>query len=86
MGFHDGCGTNQSDETYRDGQFMSVLSRNGSPAAVARHASDTASLQKVRCLCGKWWAYRQDDKLILLCKLCRREIVISGDNLTISYR
>ena len=42
--------------------------------------------QKVRCLCGKWWCYRSGDALVLRCKLCRRDIVITGDNLKISYR
>jgi len=41
---------------------------------------------KVRCLCGKWWAYRSGDMLILRCKLCRRDIVITGENIKIDYR
>jgi hypothetical protein len=43
-------------------------------------------LSKVRCLCGKWWAYRSGDALILRCKLCRRDVVITGENITIKYR
>ncbi len=42
--------------------------------------------QKVRCLCGKWWCYRSGERLVLRCKLCRRDIVISGENLEITYR
>jgi hypothetical protein len=42
--------------------------------------------QKVRCMCGKWWCYRSGDTLVLRCKLCRRDIVITGENLRISYR
>jgi hypothetical protein len=64
---------------------MSVLVRHDPPAA-AREASESGEAQKMRCLCGKWWAYRSDGKLVLRCKLCRREIVISGENLTIAYR
>jgi len=41
---------------------------------------------KIRCLCGKWWAYRSGDTLILRCKLCRRDIVITGENIKIDYR
>ncbi len=48
-------------------------------------SSDMAE-QKVRCLCGKWWCYRNGDTLVLRCKLCRRDIVITGENLKISYR
>lgn len=66
---------------------MSVTAREGSPPRVAaQEGTDQAEAQKMRCLCGKWWSYRSGDKLILRCKLCRREIVISGENLEISYR
>ena len=65
---------------------MSVLSDQASPSQVAPPRSGEAELPKVRCLCGKWWSYRSGDKLILRCKLCRREIVISGEKLTIAYR
>jgi len=66
---------------------MSVLTRNAAPTQVALEAADSSESQtKLRCLCGKWWSYRSGDKLILRCKLCRREIVISGENLTIAYR
>ena len=65
---------------------MSVLSRNDASTAVARQSTSADEMQKVRCLCGKWWSYRTNGKLILRCKLCRREIVISGENLTITYR
>jgi hypothetical protein len=49
-------------------------------------ATDDLEGQRVRCLCGKWWCYRSGDMLILRCKLCRRDIVITGENLKISYR
>jgi hypothetical protein len=61
----------------------------------ARHGEDTVTVkavpgeqeeQKVRCLCGKWWCYRSGDRLILRCKLCRRDIVITGEKLQVSYR
>ncbi|MBN1319958.1 MAG: hypothetical protein JXA87_03865 [Thermoleophilia bacterium] len=48
--------------------------------------SELSEADKVRCVCGKWWAIRKGDRLILKCKLCRREIVITGDNLRIEYR
>lgn len=42
---------------------------------------------KVRCLCGKWWAlWANKQTLVLRCKLCRRDIVITGDNLKLDYR
>ncbi len=65
---------------------MSVLTRTNAPEQVARQNSDDAESQKVHCLCGKWWSYRSGDSLILRCKLCRREIVVAGQNLTITYR
>ena len=49
-------------------------------------ATEDLEGQRVRCLCGKWWCYRNGDMLVLRCKLCRRDIVITGDNLKISYR
>ena len=61
--------------------------------ATSRERSQTAQEtlveaeeQRVKCLCGKWWAYRSRDTLILRCKLCRRDIVITGENLKIQYR
>jgi hypothetical protein len=42
---------------------------------------------KARCLCGKWFALRPDAcTLVLMCKLCRREIVIVGKELKVDYR
>jgi hypothetical protein len=65
---------------------MSVSSRIDAPAGVARQDPESAEAQKLRCLCGKWWSYRSEDKVILRCKLCRREIIIGGENITITYR
>ncbi len=45
-----------------------------------------AGLNKTRCLCGKWWALRQSDCLVLKCKLCKRDIVIRGRDLRVEYR
>lgn len=53
---------------------------------IAQETPVEAEEQRVRCLCGKWWAYRSRDTLILRCKLCRRDIVITGENLKIQYR
>jgi hypothetical protein len=65
---------------------MSVVTPKGSPSQAARAAPEEPELCKTRCLCGKWWAYRSGDTLILRCKLCRRDIVVSGENLTVEYR
>ncbi len=65
---------------------MSVITPKDSPAVAAGRSHEEHDAAKVRCLCGKWWAYRTDDALVLQCKLCRREIVITGENLTIEYR
>lgn len=43
-------------------------------------------MAKARCLCGKWWALRQADCLVLRCKLCKRDIVIRGRELRVEYR
>jgi len=49
--------------------------------------ADTPSgMAKARCVCGKWWALRQPDCLVLRCKLCKRDIVIRGRDLRIEYR
>jgi len=42
--------------------------------------------QKLRCCCGKWWAYQSAGRFLLQCRRCRRQIVISGENLQIEYR
>jgi hypothetical protein len=65
---------------------MSVSARVDAPGNAARQNSESADAQKLRCLCGKWWSYRSGDTVILRCKLCRREIVIGGENITITYR
>jgi hypothetical protein len=65
---------------------MSVGTRKGSSAGAAREASEGGELRRARCLCGKWWAYRSGDTLVLRCKLCRRDIVVTGDNLKLEYR
>ena len=74
------------DEAKRDGLSMTVVRSKDSPPQAAEQTSDVGELKKIRCLCGKWWAYRSGDTLILRCKLCRRDIVITGDNLTVTYR
>ena len=59
------------------------------PSAVRPSATSAATPSvtgKERCLCGKWWALREGDALVLRCKLCRREIVVRGTNLRIEYR
>jgi len=65
---------------------MSAVSPKNASTAAARMAGNDAETTKIRCLCGKWWAYRSGDTLVLRCKLCRRDIVITGENLTIEYR
>ncbi len=65
---------------------MSVVSSKELPASAAVSAVEERDLGKVRCLCGKWWAYRNGDTLVLRCKLCRRDVVITGENLRIEYR
>ena len=65
---------------------MSVVRPNELPARAAVSPVGEKELRKVRCLCGKWWAYRSGDALILRCKLCRRDVVITGENITIKYR
>lgn len=61
---------------------MSVTTKTSEKAA----EEQSAAAQRVRCLCGKWWAFRDEDRLILRCKLCRRDIVVTGENLKITYR
>ena len=65
---------------------MSVVSPKNAPTKTAQPEPDDAELSKVRCLCGKWWAYRSGDMLVLRCKLCRRDVVITGENIKIEYR
>jgi hypothetical protein len=65
---------------------MSVRSDQALPFSLTAERADRPESQKVRCLCGKWWSYRSGGQLILRCKLCRREILISGEKLTITYR
>lgn len=77
---------NPSDETDRDGWLMAVSSRTDVHPQTDDTTPQTTEAHRLRCLCGKWWAYRREGKLILRCKLCRRDIVVSGDNLTITYR
>ena len=64
---------------------MTVASKSP-PVTAPLAAREDTEVEKVRCLCGKWWSYRSGDRLTLRCKLCRREIVISGENLKIEYR
>jgi Zn finger protein HypA/HybF involved in hydrogenase expression len=52
----------------------------------ASNAGTSFEASKARCLCGKWWAVRQADCLVLKCKLCKRDIVIRGRDLRIEYR
>jgi len=65
---------------------MSVVSPKELPTAASVAPAEEQNLSKVRCLCGKWWAYRDGDTLVLRCKLCRRDVVITGENLRIEYR
>jgi hypothetical protein len=67
-------------------QQMSVVRPNELPARAAVSPVVEKELSKVRCLCGKWWAYRSGDALVLRCKLCRRDVVITGENIKIEYR
>ncbi len=64
---------------------MSVSPKETPTRAFAPPAEEQ-DLSKVRCMCGKWWAYRSGDTLVLRCKLCRREMVIIGENIRIEYR
>jgi hypothetical protein len=63
-----------------------LSARHSEEAVEVEAARGEQEEQKVRCLCGKWWCYRSGDRLVLRCKLCRRDIVITGENLRISYR
>jgi|GEM_PF-2664090 len=74
-----------TDGAFRDGLSMSVATSK-KRSQIAQETPVEAEEQRVRCLCGKWWAYRSRDTLILRCKLCRRDIVITGENLKIQYR
>jgi len=65
---------------------MSVVTPKDAPTGTARGQQDDLDLRKERCLCGKWWAYRSGDTLILRCKLCRRDVVVTGENIKIDYR
>ena len=74
-----------TNERSRDDLTMPVDTRVSS-AKAEQSAAEAEELRKIRCLCGKWWSYRNGDSLTLRCKLCRREIVITGENLRIEYR
>jgi len=65
---------------------MSAVSPKNASTTSARTAENDAETRKIRCLCGKWWAYRSGDTIVLRCKLCRRDIVITGENMKIEYR
>lgn len=65
---------------------MSAVSPKETPTRAHRAPEEEADGSKVRCLCGKWWAYRSGDTLVLRCKLCRRDVVITGENIKIEYR
>jgi hypothetical protein len=65
---------------------MSVVSPKELPTRAALSPTEEQDLSRVRCLCGKWWAYRSGDTLVLRCKLCRRDVVITGENIRIDYR
>ena len=65
---------------------MSAVSPKETPTRAARAPHEETDSSKLRCLCGKWWAYRSGDTLVLRCKLCRRDVVITGENITIEYR
>lgn len=56
------------------------------PSASAKAMADR-SADKLRCTCGKWWALRNGaTELVLQCKRCKRDIVITGVNLKVEYR
>jgi hypothetical protein len=76
----------QSDEAYRDGLSMCAVSSRDALSLASQEPTDDIDLHKMRCQCGKWWSYRNGNRLILRCKLCRRDIVVTGDNLKITYR
>lgn len=65
---------------------MSAARPKHGPPRTAETQDPESELSKVRCLCGKWWAYRNGDTLILRCKLCRRDVVITGENIKVEYR
>ena len=56
------------------------------PESSASNVATPSEPGKVRCLCGKWWALRQDSALVLRCKLCKRDIVVCGRDLEVEYR
>ena len=59
------------------------------PSAGGSSAPDAelpSGLNKTRCVCGKWWALRQSECLVLKCKLCKRDIIIRGRDLRVEYR
>jgi hypothetical protein len=64
---------------------MSVVTPKDASTEAAQ-GQQAPDLAKERCLCGKWWAYKSGDTLILRCKLCRRDVVVTGENITIDYR
>ena len=65
---------------------MSVVTPKDASTETAQGQQQDSELTKERCLCGKWWAYRSGDTLILRCKLCRRDVVVTGENIKIDYR
>ena len=75
-----------TDETFWDGFCMSATIPREAPPRSAQEGAEEGETHKARCLCGKWWAYRSGDTLILRCKLCRRDILVTGENLKITYR
>ena len=52
----------------------------------ATSAGIPPGMGKARCLCGKWWALRQSDCLVLRCKLCKRDMIVRVRDLRIEYR
>ncbi len=66
--------------------MSAVRPKHGPPKTTQARDHDQPERSKVRCLCGKWWAFRSGETLILRCKLCRRDIVITGESIRVEYR
>jgi len=66
--------------------IMSAAPTKDSVRPAARQAAEASDCCKVKCLCGKWWSLRSGNRLVLRCKLCRREIVIEAEDMKITYR
>lgn len=86
MGLKTDCGISSLVEPGRDEGEMAIIATKEKRANEQPSFPSQECATRLRCLCGKWWSYQAGDEVVLRCKLCRREIVIRGENLTIEYR